>query len=144
MNPDQVVVGIDNGATKNNATVLDASGRFLVDRMYEIPSRVGDGPDAAIEAMAETMHLVLSETGTASERVAAVGLDTPGPAGAASSLAQNRPNPASPPTARIPSVMCGSIFPRNPPTIISGLRSSFTRTPCSGASTRCCATIPFV
>jgi len=82
MDADQVVVGIDNGATKNNATVLDASGRFLVDRMYEIPSRVGDGPDAAIEAMAETMDLVLSETGTASERVAAVGLDTPGPASA--------------------------------------------------------------
>lgn len=82
MGPNQVVVGIDNGATKNNATVLDASGRFLVDRMYEIPSRVGDGPDAAIAAMAKTMDLVLSETGTASDRVAAVGLDTPGPASA--------------------------------------------------------------
>jgi predicted NBD/HSP70 family sugar kinase len=79
---DQVVVGIDNGATKNNATVLDASGRFLVERMYEIPSRVGDGPAAAIEAMAETMDLVLSETGIRPERVAAVGLDTPGPASA--------------------------------------------------------------
>ena len=48
MDADQVVVGIDNGATKNNATVLDASGRFLVDRMYEIPSRVGEGPEPAI------------------------------------------------------------------------------------------------
>jgi glucokinase len=82
MSADQVVVGIDNGATKNNATVLDASGRFLVDRMYEIPSRVGDGPEAAIEAIAETMDLVLRETGIGSERVAAVGLDTPGPASA--------------------------------------------------------------
>ena len=82
MEIDQVVVGIDNGATKNNATVLDTSGRFLVDRMYEIPSRVGDGPQAAIQAMAETMDLVLHETGVGHERVAAVGLDTPGPASA--------------------------------------------------------------
>lgn len=82
MEGDQVVVGIDNGATKNNATVLDASGRFLVDRMYEIPSRVGEGPQAAIEAMAEVMDLVLHENGIAPGRVAAVGLDTPGPASA--------------------------------------------------------------
>jgi len=79
---DQVVVGIDNGATKNNGTVLDASGRFLVERMHQIPSRVGDGPEAAIEAMAETMDLILRETGIGRERVAAVGLDTPGPASA--------------------------------------------------------------
>jgi glucokinase len=78
----RVVVGIDNGGTKNNATVLDAAGRFLVDRLYEIPSRVTDGPGPAIEAMAETMELVLAETGVDRVRVAAVGLDTPGPASA--------------------------------------------------------------
>ncbi len=82
MDADRVVVGIDNGATKNNATVLDASGRFLVDRMHEIPSRVAQGPEAAIEAMAETMDLVLRDTGTDRSRVVAVGLDTPGPASA--------------------------------------------------------------
>ncbi|MGH2383051.1 MAG: ROK family protein [Candidatus Limnocylindria bacterium] len=82
MDMTRVVVGIDNGATKNNATVLDASGRFLVDRLYEIPSRVGEGPGAAIEAMAATMDLVLREAGIGRERVDAVGLDTPGPASA--------------------------------------------------------------
>ena len=82
MDADRVVVGIDNGATKNNATVLDASGRFLVDRMHEIPSRVAQGPEAAIEAMSETMDLVLRDTGTDRSRVVAVGLDTPGPASA--------------------------------------------------------------
>jgi predicted NBD/HSP70 family sugar kinase len=82
MDAHQVVVGIDNGATKNNATVLDASGRFVVDRMYEIPSRVAQGPEAAIEAMAETMDLALHETDTDPQRVVAVGLDTPGPASA--------------------------------------------------------------
>lgn len=82
MKADQVVVGIDNGATKNNGTVLDASGRFLVDRMHQIPSRVGEGPEAAIEAMAQTMDLILRETDIGVGRVAAVGLDTPGPASA--------------------------------------------------------------
>ena len=75
-----VVVGIDNGGTKNNATVLDAAGRFLVERLYEVPSRVTDGPEAAIEAMAETMDLVLRDAAVDRARVLAVGLDTPGPA----------------------------------------------------------------
>lgn len=82
MNGDEVVVGIDNGATKTSATVLDADGRFLVQRMFEIPSRVNEGPEAAISAMAEAMGMALSLTGVAPERVAAVGLDTPGPASA--------------------------------------------------------------
>jgi hypothetical protein len=33
-----VVVGLDNGTTSNYATVLDAAGRFLVDRLVETPS----------------------------------------------------------------------------------------------------------
>jgi predicted NBD/HSP70 family sugar kinase len=78
----RVVVGIDNGGTKNNATVLDASGQFLVERMYEVPSRVTEGPGPAIEAMAETMDLVLRDAGVDRSRVMAVGLDTPGPASA--------------------------------------------------------------
>jgi glucokinase len=79
---EQVVVGLDNGGTKNNATVLDATGRFLVDRMVETPSRVLEGPQVAIEALAEAMADILALTGTPRSRVAAIGLDTPGPASA--------------------------------------------------------------
>ena len=39
-----VVVGIDVGGTKTNATVLGDDGQFLGDRMIEVPSRVGEGP----------------------------------------------------------------------------------------------------
>ena len=78
----RVVVGIDNGGTKNNATLLDTSGQFLVDRMHEVPSRVTEGPEAALEAMAEAMDVVLRHTGIGREQVLAVGLDTPGPASA--------------------------------------------------------------
>ncbi|MFC4105043.1 ROK family protein [Micromonospora zhanjiangensis] len=77
-----VVVGLDNGGTSNNATVLDMSGRFLVDRLVERPSRVLDGPAAAVEALADALEQVLAVTGTDRSRVAAVGLDSPGPASA--------------------------------------------------------------
>jgi glucokinase len=77
-----VVVGLDNGGTANNATVLDAAGDFLVSTLAEVPSRVLEGPIAAVEALAEAMDNVLALTGVAIGRVAAVGLDTPGPASA--------------------------------------------------------------
>jgi predicted NBD/HSP70 family sugar kinase len=78
----QVVVGIDNGGTTNNATVLDASGRFLVDTLIESPSRVREGPDVAVQALAEAFDAILAFTSTARTSVLAVGLDTPGPASA--------------------------------------------------------------
>jgi predicted NBD/HSP70 family sugar kinase len=77
-----VVVGIDVGGTKTNATVLDVSGAFLVDHMVETSSRVSEGPDAALEAIAASMEKVLAAAGIADAAVLAVGLDTPGPASA--------------------------------------------------------------
>jgi predicted NBD/HSP70 family sugar kinase len=76
------VVGLDNGGTKNNATVVDADGRFLIDQLVETPSRVLEGPDAAVQALAEVFADILSRTGVPREHVRAVGLDTPGPASA--------------------------------------------------------------
>jgi glucokinase len=78
----QVVVGLDNGGTTNNATVLDPGGRFLVDRLVETPSRVREGPAVAVEALAESFEQILSITGTSRESVLGIGLDTPGPASA--------------------------------------------------------------
>lgn len=77
-----VVVGLDNGGNSNNATVLDATGRFLVDQLVETPCQVLEGPQAAVEALAASMEQVLARTGTPRELVRAVGLDTPGPASA--------------------------------------------------------------
>jgi predicted NBD/HSP70 family sugar kinase len=77
-----VVIGLDVGGTSTNATVLDSSGRFLVDRLVETPSCVKDGPDVAIEALADAMEHVLKRTGTERSAVGAIGLDTPGPASA--------------------------------------------------------------
>ena len=77
-----VVIGLDVGGTKTNATVVEEDGRFLVDHMIEVPSCVLQGPPAAIAAIDEAMELALAVTGTARKAVRAIGLDTPGPASA--------------------------------------------------------------
>jgi predicted NBD/HSP70 family sugar kinase len=76
------VVGLDNGGTCNNATVLDATGQSLVDHLVENPSIVQDGPESAVEALAEAFENILELTRTPLTLVRAVGLDTPGPASA--------------------------------------------------------------
>jgi glucokinase len=80
--PQSFIVGLDNGGTMNNATVLDPSGQFLVEHMLERPSRVREGPGLAIESLASSFGQVLEVTGVDPAAVAAVGLDTPGPASA--------------------------------------------------------------
>ncbi len=77
-----VVVGLDNGGNKNNATVLEPSGGFLVAGMVETPSRVQEGPDVAIRALEQSFLGILEQTRVSRERVRAIGLDTPGPASA--------------------------------------------------------------
>ncbi len=75
-----LVVGLDVGGTKTNATVLDDGGQFLVDRMIEVPSRVQEGPSGLLEAIEEAFELVLAFTRADRDDVRAIGLDTPGPA----------------------------------------------------------------
>lgn len=84
---DWVAVGIDNGGTTNNGTVLTSDGRFLVDTLAELPSLVREGPEKAIQALVDSLDKVLDMTGVPREKVCAVGLDTPGPASAAGVLA---------------------------------------------------------
>lgn len=81
-----VVVGVDNGGTANNGTVLDAEGHFLIDRMAEIPSYVREGPDKAVQALVDSVENVLGIVDLPRSAVRAVGLDTPGPATAAGVL----------------------------------------------------------
>jgi glucokinase len=77
---DWVVVGLDNGGTTNNGTVLDSTGRFLLDQMAEVPSNVKQGPDKAIRSLVESVEQVLGLVGVPMTSVRAIGLDTPGPA----------------------------------------------------------------
>jgi glucokinase len=77
-----VVVGIDVGGTKTNATAIDLAGTFLVDHMAEVPSLVSDGPGAALDAIVLAMEVALAAGDVTDAAVLAVGLDTPGPASA--------------------------------------------------------------
>ncbi|HEY0870146.1 MAG TPA: hypothetical protein VGD55_07090, partial [Acidothermaceae bacterium] len=77
--PTWVVVGLDNGGTCNNATVLTDSGEFLVDHLVENPSRVNDGPEIAVASLADSLEAIIDLTGVPRMHVRAVGLDTPGP-----------------------------------------------------------------
>ena len=77
-----VVVGLDNGGTSNSTTMLDDSGRFLVDKLVESPSRVREGPDIAVGVLIEAVDHVLHRTGVTRDSLRAVGLGTPGPASA--------------------------------------------------------------
>jgi glucokinase len=79
---ESVIVGIDNGGTKNNVTVLDDAGAFLIDRMLEVPSRVTEGTAPALDALAASFESGILVTGVDPANVRAVGLDTPGPASA--------------------------------------------------------------
>lgn len=77
-----IVVGLDNGGTSNNVTVLDSQRGFLIDSMLEVPSRVVDGPVVALEALAEALAVGLAATGAPRSSLRSVGLDTPGPSSA--------------------------------------------------------------
>src|SRR5260370_16864290 len=77
-----MVVGLDVGGTKTNATLLDSKGVFLNNRMVETPSRVLEGPEAAIEAREKAIDLAIGGAGVQWEWLRVIGLDTPGPASA--------------------------------------------------------------
>lgn len=74
------VVGLDNGGTANKFTVMSRSGEFLIDRLVELPSRVTEGPTAAIAALVEAFDAALALTDVDRDDVRGVGFDTPGPA----------------------------------------------------------------
>ncbi len=80
--PAFVVVGIDNGGTSNNVTVMAHDGTYLISHMLEVPSRVTEGPVRAVESLVEAMDLGLTTAGVDRALVRAIGLDTPGPASA--------------------------------------------------------------
>ena len=48
-----VVVGIDNGGNSNNATILDGSGRFLVDRLVGPSRKIDELSESVLQGMLE-------------------------------------------------------------------------------------------
>jgi glucokinase len=82
----EYVVGLDNGGTANKFTVMHRSGRFLIDDLIELPSRVTEGPGAALAALQQAFDEALRLSGISRADVVGVGFDSPGPASAAGVL----------------------------------------------------------
>ena len=79
---DRYIVGLDNGGTANKFTVMDTLGNYLVDELIELPSRVDEGPGAALAALQQAFDAALSTAGVDRSDVIGVGFDSPGPASA--------------------------------------------------------------
>ncbi|MEQ8436396.1 MAG: ROK family protein [Ilumatobacter fluminis] len=76
------IVGLDNGGTANKFTVMDRAGNYLVDELIELPSRVTEGPGAALGALKDAFEAALTTAGISRDQVLGVGFDSPGPASA--------------------------------------------------------------
>ena len=73
MQTSTVVVGLDQGGTTINATVLAEDGRFLLAELVETPSLVREGPEKAMTALVEAFDAALERTGIDRASVRAVG-----------------------------------------------------------------------
>jgi glucokinase len=79
----RVVAGVDLGGTAVNYTLVDETGRFLIDGLCEHPARAKEGPDVCLQQMVDGLAIALARAGTSIDDIAVVGLDSPGPTSAA-------------------------------------------------------------
>ena len=82
----QVVAGVDLGGTAINYTLLDQQEKFLIEGLFEHPALAKQGPEICLQQIADGLKLAAEKTGVLLDDVAAVGLDTPGPASSAGQL----------------------------------------------------------
>ncbi|HET7697556.1 MAG TPA: ROK family protein [Vicinamibacterales bacterium] len=78
-----IVAGIDLGGTAVNYTLLDsARGQFLINGLCEHPALVTQGPEVTLQQIADGLAMAAGRAGVDPAAIAAIGLDTPGPASA--------------------------------------------------------------
>lgn len=76
------VIGIDLGGTAINYTVADEKQNILIQGLCEHPARSVEGPEICMAQIVEGVGPALEKAKVSMADVAAVGLDTPGPASA--------------------------------------------------------------
>jgi glucokinase len=81
-----IVAGVDLGGTAINYTFADETGRFLLEGLCEHPARASAGPDPCLGQIADGLAIAATRAGVPLTSIAAVGLDTPGPASASGVL----------------------------------------------------------
>ncbi len=74
------VAGIDLGGTAVNYTILSEEAEFLIEGLCEYPSLSKQGPEVCLRQIQDGLKIALDSTGISVQDVAAIGLDTPGPA----------------------------------------------------------------
>jgi len=82
----QVVAGVDLGGTAINYTLLNQQEKFLIEGLFEHPALAKQGPDICLQQIADGLKNAADKVGISLDDIAAVGLDTPGPASAAGQL----------------------------------------------------------
>jgi glucokinase len=76
------VAGIDLGGTAVNYTVLNENAEFLIEGLCEYPSLSKQGPAVCLAQIEDGLKLALDAVRVSANDIAAIGLDTPGPASA--------------------------------------------------------------
>ena len=76
------VIGIDLGGTAINYTVADELQNILIQGLCEHPARSVEGPEICLAQIVAGVDKALTQAGVSLADVAAIGLDTPGPASA--------------------------------------------------------------
>ena len=79
-NSGPLVAGGDLGGTAVNSTLLDSDGTFLISDLCEHPARSVEGPAICLQQIVDGLQKAVAKAGRTREEIAAIGLDTPGPA----------------------------------------------------------------
>jgi len=82
----QVVAGVDLGGTAINYTLANSQEQFLIEGLFEYPSLAKQGPDVCLRQIEDGLRNAAEKANVLVSDIAAVGLDTPGPASAAGLL----------------------------------------------------------
>ncbi len=76
----KVVAGVDLGGTAINYTIVNEREQFLIEGLCEHPALSTQGPDVCLRQIEDGLTVAVQRAGVRLDDVAAVGLDTPGPA----------------------------------------------------------------
>ena len=82
----QVIAGVDLGGTAINYTLVNSEEQFLIEGLFEYPSLAKQGPDVCLRQIEDGLRNAAEKANVLVSDIAAVGLDTPGPASAAGLL----------------------------------------------------------
>ncbi len=78
----EIVAGVDLGGTAVNYTFLNLEEHFLIDGLCEYPARAKEGPQICLRQIVDGLAVAAEKAGINLRDVAAIGLDSPGPASA--------------------------------------------------------------